>query len=42
MHANINRDAKKTKAFTPEDFMPHRPQPPVKTDITALKMFIKG
>jgi hypothetical protein len=42
MQANINRDAKKTKAFSPSDFMPQRPRPPVPTDITALKLFIAG
>jgi len=42
MLANVNRDARKTKAFTPDDFMPKRAQPIVQTDITALKMFVKG
>lgn len=46
MLANCSRDPNKSKAFAPSDFMPseHAPAkpPPLKTDIGALKMFLKG
>jgi hypothetical protein len=45
---NTNRDIKRHGAVMPEDLMPrrrHRPTKkiePLKTDISALKMFLKG
>lgn len=45
MMVNMNRDPKKKDPISPAEFMPakgkHRAEP-ITTDITALKMFLKG
>jgi hypothetical protein len=44
--ANANRDPKKGRAFTPADFHPmsgpKREPPPIKADISVLKVFVNG
>ena len=42
---NINRDPRRSQVAKPEDLMPQkrrRKVAPLKTDISALKMFLKG
>lgn len=42
---NINRDPRRRQVAKPEDLMPQkrrRKVEPMKTDISALKMFLKG
>lgn len=42
---NINRDPRRGQKVNPEDLMPQKCREkvePLKTDITALKMFLKG
>jgi hypothetical protein len=42
---NVNRDPKRSKAISPADLMPQRRrrhQAPITTDISALKVFLKG
>ncbi|MCL2646113.1 MAG: hypothetical protein FWD61_03795 [Phycisphaerales bacterium] len=51
MQANSNRDPKKGRSFKPADFHPipttrvkrtkSSPPPPLKSDITVLKIFVK-
>jgi len=51
MLANVNRDPKKGRSFKPADFHPalparrkrtESPPPPLKGDITMLKVFVPG
>ena len=39
--ANVNRDARKTRAFKPSDFDPFAKREPVKNDIAGLRMLFQ-